>query len=279
MTRGEAEALLADPDLLTVGMKAEDARKAQSGDRITFGRVLVVTGAAGDIGDAGEIRLLGKPGSWDDAVGRVREAHDRAGAIPLTGFSLADLLALAGNDHLALADASQALRAAGLESVAEAPLDALGDTENVVEVIRAVRHGGLNVWRATVNRASPESRLDLLECAVAVQAATSALRAFAPLPRLDPADTPATGYDDVRTIAAARLMCKSVPFIQVDWPLYGPKLAQVAIAYGANDIDGVAAFDDLSLGPRRSPKEEIERQIRAAGGTPAARNGRYELPA
>jgi hypothetical protein len=32
------------------------------------------------------------------------------------------------NDHLALAEASQALREAGLESVAEAPLDGLGDT-------------------------------------------------------------------------------------------------------------------------------------------------------
>jgi 2-iminoacetate synthase ThiH len=43
-------------------------------------------------------------------------------------------------------------------------------------------------------------------------------------------------------MALARLMCRSIPFIQVDWPLYGPKLAQVAIAYGANDIDGIAAL-------------------------------------
>ena len=103
------------------------------------------------------------------------------------------------------------------------------------------------------------------------------LRGDDPLPRLDPADTPATGYDDVRTVAAARLMCGAIPAIQVDWPLYGPKLAQVAIAYGANDIDGIAAVTDPSVGVRRSPKEEIERQIRAAGATPAARNGRYEI--
>jgi 2-iminoacetate synthase ThiH len=57
--------------------------------------------------------------------------------------------------------------------------------------------------------------------------------------------------------------------------LYGPKLAQVAIAYGADDIDGVAAVDTLQLGHRRSPREDIERQIRAAGAAPMERDGRY----
>jgi aminodeoxyfutalosine synthase len=279
VTRAEAEALLANPDLIAIGMKGEEARKAQTGERVTYGRVLVVNLSLGpqDTSEAGEIRLLDRPASFDEAVSRVREARPLAGALPLTAFSLADLLALAGNDHLALADASQALREAGLESVAEAPLDGLGDTENAIEVIRSVRHGGLHVWRATIDRAGLGSRLDLIERAAIIQAETGALRAFAPLPRLDPADTPATGYDDVRTVAAARLMCGAIPAIQVDWPLYGPKLAQVAIAYGANDIDGIAAVTDPSVGVRRSPKEEIERQIRAAGATPAARNGRYEI--
>ena len=281
VTRAEAEALLADPDLLAVGMKGEEARKAQTGDRVTYGRVLVVSGPGGNAAaaDAGEIRIVGQPASLDEAIARVREAKPLAGALPLTAFSLADLLSLAGNDHLALADAAKALRDAGLESVAEAPLDGLGDTENVVEVIRAVRHGGLQVWRATIHRAGVQARLDLIERAATAQSETGAFRAFAPLPRLDPMDTPATGYDDVRTIAVARLMCGTIPAIQVDWPLYGPKLAQVAIAYGANDIDGIAAVDDMTLGARRSPKEEIERQIRAAGATPVARDGRYETRA
>lgn len=278
MTRAEAEALLADPDLLAIGMKGEEARKAQTGDRVTYGRVLIVGPKPGeqDTSEAGEIRLQHRPASFDEAVSYVREARVLAGELPLTAFSLADLLALAGNDHLALAEASQALHEAGLESVAEAPLDGLGDTENAVEVIRAVRHGRLGVWRATVDRAGVGSRLDLIERATIIQSETGAFRAFAPLPRLDPADAPATGYDDVRTVAAARLMCGAIPAIQVDWPLYGPKLAQVAIAYGANDIDGVAAMTDPAAGLRRAPKEEIERQIRAAGATPAARNGRYE---
>jgi aminodeoxyfutalosine synthase len=279
VTRSEAEALLANPDLIAAGMKGEEARTAISGDRITYGRVLSVVASPinSDIGGAGEVRVMRPLASIDAAAKDVREVAARIEKVPVTGFSLGDLLDLAGNDHLALADYAKQLRDAGLEAVAEAPLDRLGDTENAIEVFRAVMHGGLGVWRATIERAPMAARLDFIETAVAIQRETQALRAFAPLPRQDPADAPSTGYDDVRTIAIARVMCPESVAIQVDWPLYGPKLAQVAIAYGASDIDGVAAADDMTLGHRRSPVEDIERQIRAAGGRPAARNGRYEL--
>ena len=277
LSRAQAEEILADPDLITVGMLGEQARKAITGDRVTYGRLLAWSAdpPAAGAGDAGEVRLVGAPQSIEDARARVREARAFAGSVPLTGFSLADLLALAGSDHLALADLARSLSESGLEAVAEAPLDRLGDTDNAIEVVRAALHGGLAVWRATVATAPIAARLDLIERAVAVQQATGALRAFAPLPRLDPADAPATGYDDVRTIAAARLMCRAIPLVQVDWPLYGPKLAQVAIAYGANDIDGIAVTDVLDLGHRQSPREDIERQIRAAGAVPVERNGRF----
>jgi aminodeoxyfutalosine synthase len=79
----------------------------------------------------------------------------------------------------------------------------------------------------------------------------------------------------VRTIAVARLWCAGIERIQVDWPLYGPKLAQVAITFGANDIDGVSAFDDPALGTRRAAAEDINRQIRAAGATPSERDGLF----
>jgi aminodeoxyfutalosine synthase len=110
-----------------------------------------------------------------------------------------------------------------------------------------------------------------------VQQEIGGLHALAPLPRLDPPETPSTGYDDVRTVAVARLVCRDIPSIQVDWQRYGPKLAQVAIAYGADDIDNVAGVDTLQLGHRRSPREDIERQIRAAFAAPAERDGRFAV--
>jgi aminodeoxyfutalosine synthase len=144
-------------------------------------------------------------------------------------------------------------------------------------VVRAAVHGGLGVWRAVVDQSAAETRLDLVERAAVVQRETRAFRAFAPLARLDPRATPSTGYDDVRLVAMARLMCRNIPSIQVDWSLYGPKLAQVAIAYGADDLDAVSPVDVLQLGHRRSPAEDVQRQIQAAFATPVERTGRFEL--
>jgi aminodeoxyfutalosine synthase len=277
-TRADAERIMSCTDLISVGSIGEAARKARHADRVTYGRVCVL--AAGpwpaSRGEAGEVRIAVRPASVDEARARVRAARALAGATPLTGFSVADLVDLVGGDHLALADLARAFVADGLDAVAELPLDRLGDTENVVEVTRALRHGGLGVWRATVDAAGPADRLDLIERAVVIQRETSALKAVAPLPRRDPRDTPSTGYDDVRTIAVARVMCPASIAVQVDWPLYGPKLAQVALAYGADDVDGVAAIEDPALGTRRSPGQDVERQIRAAFATPVERDGRFE---
>jgi aminodeoxyfutalosine synthase len=87
---------------------------------------------------------------------------------------------------------------------------------------------------------------------------------------------PSTGYDDVKQVALARLFVTSVDSIQVDWALYGPKLAQFALTIGADDVDGVAAIDPGTLGTRRSPIAEILGNIRSAGLEPVERNARYE---
>jgi len=101
------------------------------------------------------------------------------------------------------------------------------------------------------------------------------IRAFAPLARTIDAAQLTTGYEDVKRIALARLVVDNVDTIQVDWTLYGPKLAQVALTFGADDIDSVAAVDDDSHGRRRSPVEEIRRSIHAAGYEPVERDGRF----
>jgi aminodeoxyfutalosine synthase len=110
----------------------------------------------------------------------------------------------------------------------------------------------------------------------AVQRNVAVIRSFAPLPRRVTPAAPSTGYDDVKRVAIARLAIENIPSIQVDWALYGPKLAQVALTMGADDVDAVSAEDDESEGRRRAPLAEIIRNIRAAGFEPVERNGRYE---
>jgi hypothetical protein len=79
VTRAEAEALLANPDLIAIGMQGEEARKAQTGERVTYGRVLVVSGAAvqQDTSEAGEIRLVDGPASFEEAVLACPRGADR----------------------------------------------------------------------------------------------------------------------------------------------------------------------------------------------------------
>ena len=82
-----------------------------------------------------------------------------------------------------------------------------------------------------------------------------------PLSREQSIAVPTTGYEDVRAVALARLALPSVKTIQVDWAQYGPKLAQVALTFGANDLDRVSTVDDESLGRRRTSVEDVKRNI------------------
>jgi aminodeoxyfutalosine synthase len=276
-THDDALRVVACPDLVSIGALGAAARLHAHGARVTYGRVAIIEAGArpAERGDCGEVRVTGVPASADEALRWTREATAFAGGVLVTGFSAADLLTMAGGDHMALAAFAGDLRAAGLSGVAEVPIDRIG--ADGAEVVRALAHGGLTAARATVSDAGFDARLALIERAASIQAETGAFAAFAPLPRFDPVDVPSTGYDDVKTIALARLMALGIRHVQVDWVLYGPKLAQVAIEYGADDIDAVAPVDYEKLGVRRSPKADIERQIRSAFCEPAERDGRYQI--
>lgn len=277
-TRTDAERVLASADLVSVGMLGQSARQRLSGADVTFLRVASVSGGVlpDDLGDPGEVRIVGMPRALDEAASFVEGAAAAIGGVPLTGYTARDLVDLAGHNRRALVDTARRLAGAGLCALAEFPIDAFDTTEEAIDVAREIELGGLGVWRLTVDAAPLAGRLALIERAADLSVALETVRAFAPLPRRDPADAPSTGYDDVRTVAVTRLLCPRIRYVQVDWPLYGPKLAQVAIAYGANDIDGVSAVDAPELGPRRSPTEDIKRQIQAAGATPVERDGKGE---
>ena len=77
-----------------------------------------------------------------------------------------------------------------------------------------------------------------------------------------------------RTLAT--LLVDNVDRVQVDWRQHGAKLSQVALLFGASDVDGVPASDEAPLGPRRAPLEEVRRNVTAASLKPVARTGRFE---
>jgi aminodeoxyfutalosine synthase len=223
---------------------------------------------------AGEVRIVGAPASRAAAVERVRQVVEAARGVPVTGFSLADLEQIAARESITLRALLEALRAAGLELVAEAPVDLLQDPRRSIEEVNIA---GLALARLTVDRADSADSLPLLKQVAELQRAVRVVRAFAPLARrVNPAQ-PTTGFDDVKRVALARIVVDNVASIQVDWSRYGPKLAQVALTVGADDVDAVSAEDDVSQGRRRATLEEIRRNILAAAQEPIERNGRFEI--
>ena len=60
------------------------------------------------------------------------------------------------------------------------------------------------------------------------------------------------------TIDNNRLVVDNVHSIQVDWSLYGPKLAQVALTVGADDVDGVTEPVDAGEAESRNVAELLE---------------------
>jgi aminodeoxyfutalosine synthase len=276
ITIEEAQTILADRNVVAVGARGDEERRRRHGAKTTFVRVLeihtdAVPGSIPAGASAGEVRITGTPASVASAIASAKQARGIAGDIPVTGFSLADLLELSGGGLASLTDLSARLAAAGLAAVAETPIDVLAAP---ADAIRAARDGGLQVLRLTVQRDDESSRLRLLSLARDVQEAVGGLRAFAPLPRVTSVAQPTTGYDDVRQVAVARLLVHNIDSIQVDWPLYGPKLAQVALTMGADDVDGISPLEG-DLGRRRGPLEEIRGNITAAALEPVERNGLF----
>lgn len=276
ITESDVQEMLDSRDLIAIGVRADDVRRRLHGVRTTFVRVFEIHVEAPPASltagtSAGEFRIVGRPASLDMAIAAVRASVQLAGAVPVTGFSLADLLALDGAASLAVT--CRALRQAGLEAIADTPLDRLDDA---AAAIAAARGAGLTVPRLTIEELAPSDRVTLLNRARDLQAALGGILAFAPLPRSSSVSVPTTGYDDVKQVAMARIIAENIGSIQVDWRLYGPKLAQFALTTGADDVDGVAAIDPGTLGTRRSPIEEIRGNIRSAALEPVERNARFE---
>jgi aminodeoxyfutalosine synthase len=274
----ELTALATTHDIINLGMLADGERRRRHGTRTTFVRVASVSATlhapVAVPGTAGELRIEGVPSSRAAAIERVREVAAAAGALPISGYSLADLEAMAARESVTLRSLLEDLRAAGLELVAEAPIDLMQSARRSIEEVNI---GGLTLGRLTVHRLQDPNMVSLFKSVVALQYQVGVVRAFAPLPRTMNPAVPTTGYEDVKRIALARLVVDNVPSIQVDWSLYGPKLAQVALTVGADDVDGVSAADDMGEGRRRAPLEEIRRNIVAAGQDPVERNGRFDL--
>ena len=276
----EIAELAAAPDILPLGMLADVVRRLAHGTRVTY---LRVASCAFDqpFADAippaaREVRIVGTTSSLDVATTAVENAKIAAGDRPVSGFSWGDVDRIASVAGVPVSRALEILRGAGLEALVDVPLDAIADAARVVDCLMGA---GFRRLRLTIEKAPAVERRALIEQASALQDQYGSIQAINPLPTVLHAFRPTTGYDDVKAVAIARLAAPNIPTIQVDWLRYGPKLAQVALTFGADDLDTVSAADDAPEGRRRTPLEDVRRNIEAAGLSPAERDGRFGVVA
>ena len=128
-------------------------------------------------------------------------------------------------------------------------------------------------------------RVDHLLALRDLQDETGGLAAFIPLPfhpegtRL--ADLPGpTAVDDLRTVAVSRLLLDNVPHIKAFWIMLTPDLAQVALRFGADDINGTVIREEIThAAGARTPQglttADLVDLIRGAGCQPAERDTLY----
>ncbi len=89
-----------------------------------------------------------------------------------------------------------------------------------------------------------------------------------------------TGYADLKNIAVARLLLDNFEHIKAYWIMLTPSIAQIALRFGANDLDGTVVEEKIyhDAGARTAeftPRAELERLIRAAGRVPVERDTLY----
>ncbi|MEZ5316337.1 MAG: aminofutalosine synthase MqnE [Vicinamibacterales bacterium] len=132
-----------------------------------------------------------------------------------------------------------------------------------------------------------EERVDhMLRCR-ALQDETGGLQAFIPLAfhpdnnqmRKLPAPS---ASDTLRVIAVSRLVLDNIAHVKAFWIATGVDVAQLALWYGADDLDGTVQEERIyhmagSRTPETLTTDDIRRLIRAAGRTPVERNTVYEV--
>jgi len=271
----EIRELATTPDILALGMLADTVRRRMHGGRATFLRVADVPfdGAGMSIAPAArEVRLTGAPADLDAAVASIEQAKNAAGDRVVAGFSWAEVARWSAGGSV---DRSLTrLKQAGLDAIADLPLDAIDDP---AATVKSLKSAGFQQLRLTVSKAPADARPDLLLLASELQNAHGNIQSLNPLPLSLATFRPTTGYEDVKMVALARLAAPNIPSIQVDWRRYGPKLAQVALTFGADDVDGISPSDDEPEGRRRAARVEIERNIQVAGFSAVERDGRFNL--
>jgi aminodeoxyfutalosine synthase len=132
-----------------------------------------------------------------------------------------------------------------------------------------------------------EERVDHLLRLRALQDETGGFLAFIPLP-FHPENTVferrgwtfSTGYDDLKMIAVSRLVLDNIANVKAYWIMISTPLAQIALHFGANDIQGTVMEESIAhaagaVTPQEERIADLVALIRDAGRIPVQRDTLY----
>jgi aminodeoxyfutalosine synthase len=229
----------------------------------------------------------------------LRGLKERFPAVHLKAFTMVEIGYFARREKMSIRDVLIKLRDAGMDSLPGGGAEVFSERvrriicdhkltgDEWLETARTAHELGLhsNCTMLYGHIENEEDRVDHLVRLRGLQDETHGFVTFIPL-AFHPQNTAlshiskTTGFDDLKNIAVARLMLDNIPHIKAYWIMMTPKVAQVALRFGANDIDGTVVEEKIyhEAGATTSQsmrRGELLRLIKLAGRTPVERDTLY----
>lgn len=233
---------------------------------------------------------------YEQIFRKIKEAFPD---VILHALSPAEIIYIAHISKLKLEDCLKRLQAAGLHSIPGAGGEILVDRVRKIiapykdttdEWLQCMRTASALGIRSTASMMfghveTLDDRVEHLGRIRDLQDECAPFRAFITW-NFQPEDTnlpiprKASGFDYLRTVAVSRIFLDNIDNLQVSILTQGPKIAQLALGYGANDFGSVMIEENVVSAAGNKfilNAEEFERLIADAGYQPRRRNTRYEL--
>jgi len=184
--------------------------------------------------------------------------------VHLKAFTMVEVAYLSKRAKLSIAETLQELKAAGVDSLPGGGAEIFADRvrhiicdhkidgDQWLETARLAHEMGLksNATMLYGHVENDEDRVDHLLKLRALQDRTGGFQTFIPL-AFHPDNTPlqhlpkTTGMLDIKQIAVSRLVLDNFPHIKAYWQMMTPKIAQISLRFGADDIDGTVIEEKI----------------------------------
>jgi aminodeoxyfutalosine synthase len=229
----------------------------------------------------------------------LRGLKARFPQVHLKAFTMVEIAYLAERGNLTVGEVLERLRDAGMDSLPGGGAEIFCDRvrriicdhkitgEEWLETARTAHRLGLhsNCTMLYGHIENEEDRVDHLLKLRALQDETQGFVTFIPL-AFHPDNTvlqhipKTTGFLDIKSIAVARLMLDNIPHIKAYWIMMTPRIAQIALRFGADDIDGTVVEEKIYHDAGATTSQSLRRGellslIRKAGREPVERDTLY----